>query len=641
MVERWWGRRGVYAEDFANLVHPDSGGILTTDLESATRARGWDTETFVGTPARVQRHLRQGVPVVALIQVGRDRYHYVVVLGWADGSVVFHDPAGEPFTTVDEDAFTAEWQGADRWALVARPPRLARPAVVAPESEAAAPAPLQIDRTMPCPPWIDQALDAAATGRLDDAVGLLAQAGRACPDEPLVLRETAGIRFKQGRDSEVIGLDSEYLALVPDDVYAWQLLATSRYRTGDRVGGLRAWNHVGLPTLDLVRIDGLRAIRFRDLARAMSVPLETLLTPSVLALARRRAADVPALSRTTLDYQPVPGGLAEVRVSVVERPMLDPPLSLFMVGAIRAIAHDELRLEVASPTGAGELWSGSWRWQSARPRGLFRLDVPADLGFPGILSVQGSWERFRFALDPSRTRIIEETRRSAVLGFGGWITAGVRPSANLRLERWSGRRRYLAPSLGVELRARGDRLQLAASTEYAVALSSDASYMTAGARAMWASSLGLSKAAWSARLEFDWADRHSPRGVWPVAGDDPSWAVPLRAHAATGGGLLAGWSVGRTITSGGLSGDRPLYRVGPLVLAAGLFLDAARIVAASDGSARGRFYLDGGGGLRIAVADGALGVVRIDVSRALVAEPRSALTVGFHRSWPLSPRSYP
>ena len=39
MVERWWGRRGVYAQDFADLVRPAEGGILTTDLVPATRRR--------------------------------------------------------------------------------------------------------------------------------------------------------------------------------------------------------------------------------------------------------------------------------------------------------------------------------------------------------------------------------------------------------------------------------------------------------------------------------------------------------------------------------------------------------------------------------------------------------------------------
>jgi hypothetical protein len=266
--------------------------------------------------------------------------------------------------------------------------------------------------------------------------------------------------------------------------------------------------------------------------------------------------------------------------------------------------------------------------------------MPTDVGFPGIVSIEGSWERFRFALDPSKTVIIEQGRRLAAVGFGGWVTAALRPSAELRIERWSGDQRYLVPSLGVLLRTRDDRLEVAAGTEFAVALSTQAPYMRGGARAVWTSSVGLRRAAWSARLALDWADRHAPLGTWPIAGADLAWALPLRAHASASGGLLSGSSAGRRVTSAGLAGDKPFYRFGPLVFAVGLFLDAAQIVATADGS-QDRFYLDGGGGLRIGVDDGGLGVLRIDLARSLVADRRSALTVGVHRSWPLFPRKYP
>ena len=628
MVERWWGRRGVYARDFASLVRPASGGILTTDLVSATRARGWEVQVFHDTPELVQNNLRDGIPVVALIQVARDRYHYVVVLGWSGGQVVFHDPAAAPFTAIDEDSFLARWTAADRWSLVVRP------APVAPvTASAGTTAPVPIDQTMPCPPWLDRALDAVAAGRLDDASGLLAQAGQACPNEPLVLRETAGVRFKQGRHAEVIRLVAQYLALAPDDEHGWQLLATSRYLAGDRDGALQAWNRVGRPTVDLVRIDGVREIRFREIAGAMP-PHGALLTPARMALARRRVSDVPALRRATVDYQPVAGGIAEVRAAVVERPRMDPAWRLVAAGAIRAVAQNEAGLEVASLTGAGELWTVNWRWESARPRAAFRLDTPADPGFHGVVAIEGAFERFRFALDTPGTTGFEETRRSAVLGFGGWVTPGLRPSAALRLERWSGNRRYLGAAVGAVLRARDDRLEVTVRAEYAVALTAHPSFASGGARATWASALGLSRAVLSARLGFDWAGTHSPLGTWPVAGGALSWAIPLRAHSPADGGIVAGPSAGRRIIHAGLAGDHPLYRTGPLILAAGMFLDAAEVVAASDGSPDARFYLDGGAGVRIGFAEGRLGVLRIDLARGIVSDRGFALTLGVHRSWP-------
>jgi hypothetical protein len=123
-------------------------------------------------------------------------------------------------------------------------------------------------------------------------------------------------------------------------------------------------------------------------------------------------------------------------------------------------------------------------------------------------------------------------------------------------------------------------------------------------------------------------------GTWPVAGGNLSWQIPLRATPPNGGRPLAGRSAGRGIVHAGVAGDHPLYRVGPLILAAGVFLDAARVVAPADGSRDGRSYLDGGAGIRIGIADGQLGVLRIDFARGLLADRRSAVTVGVHRSWP-------
>jgi hypothetical protein len=260
--------------------------------------------------------------------------------------------------------------------------------------------------------------------------------------------------------------------------------------------------------------------------------------------------------------------------------------------------------------------------------------MPADPGLPGVIAIEGAWERFRFSPDPGGTAIFDATRRSAVVGFGGWIAPWLRPSAALRLERWSGDQCYLAASVGAQLRARDDRFQLSARTEYAVALTDQPSYTSGVVRAAWASSLGLSRTAWSARLGFDRVGRQAPIGTWPMAGGNLDWALPLRAHSATIGPSLAARSAGRAIISAGIAGDHPVHRTGPLVFAAGLFLDAARIVSPADGSPD-RFHLDGGAGLRIGIADGRLGTFRIDLAKRLVADRDAALTFGVEQNWPL------
>lgn len=616
MVERWWGRRGVFAQDFAGLVRPEQGGILTTELDSAARARGWDTRVHRGTPELVRQHLDAGEPVLALIQVSPNRYHYVVVIGWRGGKVTFHDPARAPFITMEEARFLTRWTGADRWAMVVRP--LPTPPKVAAGITEQAP----ID-SLPCRPWLDRAVDAAQERRLTEAVQLLEEAGRSCPEEPLVVREMAGVRFKQGMHSAAIRLAEEYLATTPQDEAGWQLLAASRYLAGDSQGALAAWNELGRPTVDLLRVDGIRKIRYREIADAASLAPGTLLTPSRLALSRRRVSSLPALRRGVVDYQPVPGGIAEVRVAIVERPVVDPVWRLLVAGAIGAVAQREMGLEVASPTGAGELWTGSWRWASIRPRAALRVDLPGHLLFPGVIGVESTWEQFS-------TTGVEETRRTGFVGFDGWLTAGIRPSGGLRVERWSGQRDYLAVSVGAELRARGDRLALSVTTERALPISAHRSFTRGSARATWATGTGLRRAAWSTRAGIDWASRNAPRGTWPVAGGGVSWAVPLRAHSLEGGSLVAG----RGIFHAGLAGDHPIARVGPLAVAAGAFLDAARVVAPTLDRGPNSWFLDGGVGLRMGIADGQSGVIRLDLATGLTDGRRSALTIGIHQRWP-------
>jgi ABC-type bacteriocin/lantibiotic exporter with double-glycine peptidase domain len=97
MIFRYWGRTGVYSEDFAALVEEDEGGIRTSVLAAEVRRRGWQAIDFSGSASAVQRLLREGRPLLALIEDRPGRYHYVVLTGWVGDLVLFHDPLGAPF----------------------------------------------------------------------------------------------------------------------------------------------------------------------------------------------------------------------------------------------------------------------------------------------------------------------------------------------------------------------------------------------------------------------------------------------------------------------------------------------------------------------------------------------------------------
>lgn len=134
-------------------------------------------------------------------------------------------------------------------------------------------------------------------------------------------------------------------------------------------------------------------------------------------------------------------------------------------------------------------------------------------------------------------------------------------------------------------------------------------------------------------MGLDLVSRGAPIGAWPMATEDDPWVIPLRAHRLTSNGLLPGAVTGRGVMHGGVSGDQPIVRAGPLTLAVGAFLDGARVMDPMDRSGASLLHLDAGGGIRIGILDGQLGVVRVDLAYGLT-EHRSAITVGLHRSWP-------
>ena len=90
----------------------------------------------------------------------------------------------------------------------------------------------------------------------------------------------------------------------------------------DRLGALSAWNEVGEPRLDLVRIDGLTRTRHRVVERLLNARTDEVLTPGRFMRARRQLASLPSATSTRLEYVPVPSGLAELRAVVAERPLM-------------------------------------------------------------------------------------------------------------------------------------------------------------------------------------------------------------------------------------------------------------------------------------------------------------------------------
>ena len=226
MVMRYWGERQVYPDDFAALVDRSAAGIRTDVLTGEVRRRGWQSivvDTTAGSGTAIVDHLDQGRPVVALIEVRPNRYHYVVVVASTVERVIIHDPARAPFQVLSQLEFDRAWAAAGRWALLVLP---GDNRAGAPTASAKPPAPAALLDAAPaaaapvtgtCGRLVETLVAQARAGDLVGAERGLLAAVSLCPRDPAAWRELAGIRFLQSRWGEATQLAERAARLDPND----------------------------------------------------------------------------------------------------------------------------------------------------------------------------------------------------------------------------------------------------------------------------------------------------------------------------------------------------------------------------------------------------------------------------------------
>lgn len=609
MLFRYWGERGIAAEEFSPLVRADAAGIPTGVLTDAVKRRGWAAYPFTGSADSVRHHLSRGRPVIALIAIGPQRYHYVVVLAWHDDAVVVHDPAIAPSRSLRVADFEAAWSASGRWSLLVLPEKSSSRVAAAPGpsgESADVPGP---DVPAPCTAPLQRGLAHARGGNLDAARAALEEARQACPSSSIPPRELAGLALLQRRTADAAALASEAVALDPADAHAWRVLATSRFLLRDRAGALAAWNRVTEPRIDLVQVDGLTRTRFRIVADMIDVSPGHVLTPDALAHAERRIGSLPAIRAARIGYRPVPGGLAEVDAAVVERPLAPrtPPQVAAMTA--RALVNREVTYAVASPLGSGELWHAAWRFWEARPAVMGGVSLPVFAGpVRGVLGVMGRWEEQSYAGGPGGP-VLRERRRSAHVSLADWATPRLRWEASAGVDRWRDADTYGALGVAVEGRLAGDRASVRASVEEWIGTDR---FGSAALSAAWRSGREPGDAAWLASGTLALASSAAPLGVWEGAGTGHGRSLLLRAHPLLDEGVIDGAVFGRRVAHVSMERRHPLGGVGPLGFALAGFADAARHWK---GFVPGSLQVDAGLGLRVRVPGE--GTLRIDVARGL------------------------
>ena len=606
MVLRFWGAPGVHAQDFSSLVGADGAGISASDLKRAVHERGWRALSFGGGLVEARLQLQRGRPIVALLRQGDGNNHYVVLVGVDDDHVLLHDPARGPFRIVEATQLQEAWRDAGGWGLLILPPDDGRTDV---PSGAGTGGALEIGSNRDAPPTaldgcallVERGVRLARNGELEAAGQLLETALGLCPSTPAPLRELAGVRFRQKRWGEAEQLARLAARMQPQDAYTWELLAATCFVQGDLAAALEAWNQVHKPRVDLTRIDGLERTRYDVVTQLLDQPTGTLLTEASLRRSRRRLASLPSRQIAHIEYQPLPDGSAQVNVNVLERPRWNAGADVLPVAAIRTLVDRTLRLEIAAPTGNGELWSASWRWWQNRPALNLRLDMPAAWSTLGIWHVAGGWERQLYRVPDAGTPLVVpvERRRSAV-GCGQWATADWHWEVAGALERWSGRGQDAALEIGLERRAAGDRLALRGEAARAWNTGGYAPYATASVLASWRSSAVTERRTLRLRCHAGVAAASSsaPLLLWPGAGTGPGGAYLLRAHPLLDDGVIAGKGFARELAHGGIEIQLWPWSSSLLSLGIAAFVDAAR-PGSPFARATAPMQVDFGTGLRV------------------------------------------
>jgi hypothetical protein len=644
MVLRYWGERGVFAQDFASLVRASDAGIPTGALASAVLARGWRAAVVSVSEAtaasQIASDIDRGRPLIVLIEVAPHTYHYVVIVGLTGQQVVVHDPARAPFRVLQWAEFDRVWAAAGRWMLLVLPPEgfraspdLEAAATKTPTTSSSAPAPAALVETTPCDALVDRGVSLALAGDRAEAEEALVASTRLCADDPASWLELAGFRFSQSRWSDARDLALTAIHLAPDDAYAWQLLANSCYRSGDVAEALQAWNRTGEPRVDAIAVHGATRTRQPVIIKSAGLEPRQVLTPDAFGLAERRLGDLPALSNARIRYAPATGGLATVDITVDERSLLPHGwLALGTIGA-RALLFDEVHVDVAGPLGAGDMESVEWRWAAPRPRVALALALPSPRPLPGIISVDASWERqtYEGTSSPDGAPLVVEERRRGGLHLADWATHWLRWQTGAALDRF-GTRDYAAIDGSLDARLAGDRLAFTGSAGWWAPFAGGDRLAAGGLLAAWRSTTNSTRASWSATTAVDVASESAPLALWPGAGTGQGRSALLRAHPLLEDNIVSGPVFGRTVAHGTIEYARPVFHAIAGALAIAGFVDAGRAWRREAGLDSSPLFVDAGVGLRVR-APGDASTFRLDVAHGLRGGG-TTLSVSLGTAWP-------
>jgi predicted double-glycine peptidase len=630
MLFRYWGEPHASVQQFAPLVDRRAGGIADAVLIDAIRQRHWIAERLDGSMETLRREVAARRPSMLLIEDRPQRYHYVVIVGIDDRGVIVHDPAWGPSRRLSFEKLQTVWKPSGFWTLRVTPDPAKEPRTttatnpVQPEPEAAVSTP-----GTACDEQLNAALDQLAAQGLSAADAVLLPLAERCPADSRPLSELAAVRFTQRRWAESARLASAALARNANDGFGADVLGSSRFMLNDFDGALRAWNLVGKPTLDSIRISGLSRTRYSLLTEALDLPPDSRLTADAFRLARRRVQSLPDIASSRVGLRPADDGFTAVDIAVVERATLPRNAVQWAAASLQTALERELSANLSGRTGQGETWSAAWGWWENRPRASIEFAAPRVARPIGVWRVGLAWEAQSYGA--TNETLAREERLTGDAAVSNWLMPNLRLQVSAGVDAWQlpagGSMKTVHATAAIEQRAFDDRVATEVSVGRWIGAAGGPGFGTIGADLSFRSRREPGQFIVISRAGTSAASSGAPFALWSGAGEGRGRGPLLRAHTLLNGGRIDGPVFGRTLVHATVELQHWLERPTLVRLGGAAFADVAaaghRPVFATGRPSQ----VDAGVGVRIRVP-GRSGTFRIDYARG-VRDGARAWVVGW------------
>jgi len=409
---------------------------------------------------------------------------------------------------------------------------------------------------------------------------------------------------------------------------AARALGDARFADHDVEGALDAWNAVGEPRVRAVRIREARKTPEEVVLRLAGLHVADVLTRARFDEARHRLAELPAAS-ATIALTPDAGGNVDVVITLDENSLA--PSGLFGLGAVgvEALFLDNIQVPISNLARHGEVWTTSFRWPSDWREFRSDLSTPSPRWLPGLLDVDGFWERQTYGLGAT-VPFSREDQTHVGLMLDDWVHGLFHWQGGVTADQWNDRRHLGVRGIS-DVRLAGDRVSIGTDDAAWFANGADPGFARGDVWIAWRSTPARARPVWTLLVEGTSTGVSSPLDLWTGAGEGLARPPLLRAHSLLDDNVIEGPVFGRALVHATGEYQHPIAEIHSTTLAWAAFVDTARAWHRVDGSTS-PLPIDAGIGVRW-TAPGLGNSVRLDLARGL-RDAGWQFTLGWIAAWP-------